>query len=154
MLFYIKSSLLAVSGLHDVYFNEAQQESLKLYIWGTKWEIPPKNGKANSSLLPQGFTCYTIPFSIQCWYFLLSPAGTALWGTTYGRARPSKYALVWQSHHPKWEAGLCSGFNASSRWGNHIFQAITDLVKWSSHQQGACGALPYLTCFMLFEGNS
>lgn len=33
-------------------------------LW-SKWEIPPKNGKANRGLLPQGLTCYTIPFSIQ-----------------------------------------------------------------------------------------
>lgn len=29
MHYYIKSSLLVFSGLHDVYFNEAQQESPK-----------------------------------------------------------------------------------------------------------------------------
>ena len=78
----------------------AEPEALR---FGQKWDIPPKKGKASRSLLPQGFTCYTIAFSIQCCYFLLSWAGTAFWGTTYGRARPSKYALVWQTDQPRWE---------------------------------------------------
>lgn len=73
-----------------------------------KWEIPPKNGKANRGLLPQGFTCYTIPFSIQRWYFLLSQTIQIC---------PGLAVMLTEM-----EARLCSGFNASSQCGSHIFQ--------------------------------
>lgn len=73
-----------------------------------KWEIPPKNGKANRGLLPQGVTCYTIPFSIQRWYFLLSQTIQIC---------PGLAVMLTEM-----EARLCSGFNASSQCGSHIFQ--------------------------------
>lgn len=57
---------------------------------------------------PQGLTCYTIPFSIQRWYFLLSQTIQIC---------PGLAATLTEM-----EARLCSGFNASSQCGSHIFQ--------------------------------
>lgn len=105
-----------------------------------QWENPSKTGKAEWSLLPLGFTCCRIAFSIERWYFLLSWAGTTLWDITHGGARPSKCALVWQ---PDLLKCLWCGFRASSRCGNHIFQ-IKDLLKWLSNPHGAYWSHP---CF-------
>lgn len=77
-------------------------------------------------LLPRGFL---FPLA------LVFSAELSWNNTAQCRARPFKYpGLVWQPDKHE-----CDQIWVPLSEHLHIFQAISDLVKASSHQQGACG---------------
>lgn len=106
--------------------NEAQQEKLKLC--GTNEKYLPRMEKLTGvcSLGGSRVILFLFPFC----------AGVFCW------ARPSEYTLVWQLDLPKWEPA-CVLVSMHLLNVEIIFsKSIKDLVKWWSHQQGACRALP------------
>lgn len=88
-----------------------------------KWEMPPKNGNATTGLLPLGLKCYVIPFSIQCWYFLLSWAGTASWGNLW-RSQTFQICPGLAVRQNKMESGFGSAFGASCQWEHRFSKPL------------------------------
>lgn len=110
--------------------NKAQQEKLKLC--GRNEKYLPRMEKLTGvcSLGDSRVILFLFPFCacIFCW------------------ARPSEYTLVWQLDLPKWEPA-CVLVSMHLLNVEIIFsKSIKDLVKWSSHQQGACWTLPCSVC--------
>lgn len=129
---------------HNIPSGLQERESLKLYVCRNEKYLPRMEKLTGSrSLRGSRVTLLLFPFcvGIFCWAELERHSEAQL------TAEPDHPNIPWfgSKTNQNGERGLCSGFNASTPLGNHIFQTIRDLVKWSSHQQGACWTLPCST---------
>lgn len=142
MLCNIQSTLFVLCCVLLVYLNKVTQECL--YVWGRHEKYLPIMEKLTGagSLRGSRVILFLFPFSagIFCWAELKLQSEAQL------KAEPDHLNMPWFGNQTNRNgSGSVFWFQCIFFVGNHVFQFIRDLVKWSCHQKEVCRALPRST---------